>query len=221
MVPVSPAIPSRAGDPVALPEQRFETGEPRHRPPRSGLRDLLRARTADQHAALEATSLMRAFAAGTGDLGYAREYLSRQYRIHHACETKLARVLPPDLAVARLAKCDWLADDLQRLDGRPDGRAVAVPAVGNWASALGMLYVIEGSTLGLQKIRRDHAAAGSTGWVASSRFVRGYGDATAARWREFLRLVEAVPPERWPDAVAAAAGTFAAFLDAFQEVNDD
>lgn len=164
---------------------------------------------------------MRAFAAGTGDLGYAREYLSRQYRIHHACETKLARVLPPDLAVARLAKCDWLADDLQRLDGRPDGRAVAVPAVGNWASALGMLYVIEGSTLGLQKVRRDFAAAGATGWQVASRFVRGYGDAAAARWREFLRLLEALPAEHWPAAIAAATGTFAAFLDTFQDAIDD
>ena len=206
---------------MAGSSQRVCSSEPGLHPPRPGLRDLLRARTAEQHSALEATPLMRAFTAGTGDLRHAREYLSRQYRLHHACEATLSRVLPPHPAGVRLAKSGWLAEDLQRLDRRPDHRVVAVPATDSWAAALGMLYVIEGSTLGLQKVRRDFAAAGATGWQVASRFVRGYGDAAAARWREFLRLLEALPAEHWPAAIAAATGTFAAFLDTFQDAIDD
>ena len=205
---------------MALSTQRVETGEPRLRPSRTGLRDLLRAQTADQHAALEATPLMQAFAAGTDDLRYAYEYLSRQYRLHRGCEAVLSAVVAEDVASVRLAKAGWLAEDLARLGGTPTVPAANVPAVGTWPSALGMLYVIEGSTLGLQKVRRDLAAAGSTGWPTASRFVRGYGDATASRWREFLRLVEALPTEHWPVAIAAANATFAAFLDTFQDTTN-
>ena len=205
---------------MALSTQRVETGEPRLRPSRPGLRDLLRAQTADQHTALEATPLMQAFAAGTDDLRYAYEYLSRQYRLHRGCEAVLSAVVPEDVSSVRLAKACWLAQDLERLGHPPAGPAATVPAVDTWPSALGMLYVIEGSTLGLQKVRRDLAAAGSTGWPTASRFVRGYGDATASRWREFLRLVEALPTEHWPFAIAAAKGTFAAFLDTFQEATN-
>ena len=163
---------------------------------------------------------MQAFAAGTDDLRYAYEYLSRQYRLHRGCEAVLSAVVPEDVASVRLAKAGWLAEDLEGLGRPPTGPAATVPAVGTWPSALGMLYVIEGSTLGLQKVRRDLSAAGSTGWPAASRFVRGYGDSTAARWREFIRLVEALPAEHWPVAIAAARGTFAAFLDTFQEATN-
>ena len=220
-MPVSPAIPSWAGIPVVRPSQRVETSVPRLPPRPTGLRDLLRARTADGHAALEATPLMRAFASGIGDSRYAHDYLSRQYRLHRACETALAPSIPADVAVVRLAKCDWLAEDLRQFDQVPAGPAVAVPAVDSWASALGMLYVIEGSTLGLQKVRRDVLATGSAGWLVASRFVRGYGDATATHWREFIRLLEALPARHWSDAVDAAMGTFAAFLDTFQETTHD
>lgn len=206
---------------MALPTQRVETSEPRLRPRPSGVRDLLRARTSDEHAALEATPLMREFARGMDDPRYAHEYLSRQYRLHRACEAALSAIVPPDLAAARLAKSGWLAEDLRSLGLPVDGRPVVVPAVDDWASALGMLYVLEGSTLGLQKIRRELVTAGSTGWPVRSRFVRGYGDATGARWREFLLLVEVLPAAQWPAAVAAATGTFGAFLDTFREAIHD
>ena len=164
---------------------------------------------------------MRAFAAGTDDPRYARDYLTRQYRLHRACEAELAALVPPDLAMVRLAKSDWLAEDLRSMDCPPAGPSVEVPALDSWASALGMLYVIEGSTLGLQRIRRNLVAGGSNGWPVGSRFVRGYGDDTAVRWREFLLLIESLPAERWPAAIDAATGTFGAFLDTFREANHD
>ena len=201
--------------------QRFEADRRNVRLRQSGLRDLLRSGTSAAHATLEDTTLMRAFVSGADDLGYARDYLTRQYRLHLSLESTLAAVVPTDVATLRLVKSDWLAEDLRRVDAPISTEAVPMPQVDTWASAVGAMYVVEGSTLGLQKVRRQLLAAGSTGWQVESRFVRGYGEATAARWREFLQLTELLPADQWPVAVAAAQGTFEAFLHAFKDTTHE
>ncbi len=119
----------------------------------SSLRDLLRTSTADQHAALEATPVMRAFADGATDARVARAYLTRQERLHRALERTLAPHLTPRESQLRLQRSTWLADDLHTLGIAPDAREPSVPAVTDRAGALGVLYVLEGSTLGLRMVR--------------------------------------------------------------------
>lgn len=164
---------------------------------------------------------MQAFAAGTADRHYARAYLSRQYRLHRDLEHALAPVLPADVAATRLGRTGWIASDLLDLGLPLDDRPARVPALDGRAAGLGALYVIEGSTLGLQSIRRRLATAGHPGWVLESRFVRGYGDATAARWREFLLLLESLPGQHWTECCEAAVLTFEAFHQLFQDTTHD
>ena len=180
------------------------------------LRNLLRSRTAEAHASLESTPLMREFALGNPAPREYRDYLTRQLRLHRGLEARLRSQVPEDWSRLRLSKSEWLAADLRALEAPCDAQAAVVPAVRSWAEALGVLYVVEGSTLGLQMVRKrlrhDHPALHGAG-----RFVAGYGDASGRIWRAFLGSLEAVPGGEWPAVEQAARATFGLFHSVFSE----
>jgi len=62
------------------------------------------------------------------------------------------------------------------------------PSPTNLAEALGMLYVLEGSTLGGHVIIRNLRKAGSE--CASLAFLDPYGPETGRRWRDFIDVLE-------------------------------
>jgi heme oxygenase len=143
-------------------------------------------------------------------------YLSLQWQLHSPIEASLARWLPPTCAKLRLHKCDWLRHDLQAMGVWPavSESVVAVAGVGSWAHAMGVLYVLEGSTLGLQVVRKQlqdkHPALRDAG-----RFMFGYGPDTGRHWRDFLVQLESVAEVEWPLAEEAASATFDSFLEGF------
>jgi heme oxygenase len=106
------------------------------------------------------------------------------------------------------------ADDLVRLGAASGPRArPGLPAVPGTAEALGLLYVLEGSSLGGQIINRVLAARDAADPLAGFQLsgLAPYGDATGAMWHEFRGFVAG-----WVDAggsapamVEAAVGTFA------------
>jgi heme oxygenase len=163
---------------------------------------------------------MRAFATGSPTVTAYRDYLARQRQLHAPLEGALRAWLPPDWAALRLLKTQWLGSDLAALGTAPAERPVAVPAVGSWAQALGVLYVIEGGTLGLQvvgkRLAQDHPALGSAG-----RFMHGYGTDTGRHWRAFIAALDTLPASEWPSATRAAIATFEAFLRHFSEPDHD
>lgn len=184
------------------------------------LQHRIRQRTAAAHAALENTPLMRAFDADSLSMPAYRSYLSLQWRLHAPLETLLARWLPAQWGELRLRKAEWLLQDLLAMDARPDLALPAPCTLDSWAHALGMLYVLEGSTLGLQVVRKQlqhrHRAL-----EVASRFMLGYGAETGRHWRDFLVLLEALPEAEWPLAEATACTTFDHFLRAFSSVDAD
>jgi len=182
----------------------------------TSLRTLLRERTIVAHADLERTPLMQAFATGDPDPRRYLDYLRRQFRLHRGLELVLSSRVPAEWAGTRLSKSAWLAADLRALDTPCDVPAATVPVIRSWAEALGALYVIEGSTLGLQAVRKrlrpEHPARRGAG-----RFVEGYGDQAAQQWRSFLAVLEALPRDEWTAAERAARATFDVFHGVFSE----
>lgn len=73
--------------------------------------------------------------------------------------------------------------------------------------ALGLMYVLEGSTLGGRSIRRHLEAAG--GDMAGLSFLDPYGEAVGERWRAFLAVLAAEP-----DADGVVSGAVAGFRHA-------
>lgn len=116
-------------------------------------------------------------------------------------------VWPPGLeAEARLRKSDWMVADLVAggFDSDAVGalpRAARLPSIDSPARRLGVLYVMEGSTLGGQVLVR-RLAAHLEGWPLAT--LAGYGRATGRMWRIFVATIERVG--RSPGFTEAAAG---------------
>ena len=81
------------------------------------------------------------------------------------------------------------------------------------AACLGVLYVLEGATLGGQILRREIAARLSLDADNGAAFLDIYGAATGRRWRDFIEYLGSRPMDA--DAreavVAAAHPTFSCF----------
>lgn len=171
----------------------------------------LRDTTADAHRRVEA----RLFPSGLADEASYRTMLQVLLALHEPLETRLATVagfaaLGVDPAARR--KSPRLRADLAAMGvASPDVPKRPAPPVDDLATALGVFYVLEGSTLGgrvLMDQVRTRLGAVPVGFLA------GYGDDTGRYWRRTrTALVDGVSAD--PDPVAAAerlvAGASATF----------
>lgn len=112
--------------------------------------------------------------------------------------------------VARM-RAELLEDDLRDL-GLAPGPALRVAPPQDVGEAVGMLYTIEGSSLGGQVIRRQVKAL--PGEPLPVRFFSGHGPRTQSFWADFLAWsAAACPPARYEAAEAAAVGLFGAIKE--------
>ncbi|QDL56123.1 biliverdin-producing heme oxygenase [Rhodoferax aquaticus] len=100
-----------------------------------------------------------------------------------------------------------LESDLKDLGLMPSTSFASLPPPKNAGALIGMLYPLEGSTLGGQAIQRIV----STGPYNSlpMRFFSGYGEHTFTRWQAFLKFADmACPEDQIEDACSAAVTVF-------------
>ncbi|WP_432513120.1 biliverdin-producing heme oxygenase [Kineococcus sp. SYSU DK001] len=179
----------------------------------------LRAATARAHHDLD-TSL--AVLDRPWDAGGHRRWLELTWGLLAPLERSLAawaRTDPGVLDVASRARADLALADLRAL-GVPEGDLAALPecpgtpAVPDRAAAVGVCYVLDGSTLGGRLIARAVVAAGVPAEATTSLTGR---PGAGRRWRDTVAAVEAVggrgDGEDLPAVVAAASATFAAYRD--------
>jgi heme oxygenase len=153
----------------------------------------LKEQTADLH--LEAERHVRILDADATDATYAR-YLTRMYGFHVPLEAAFARhrVLEAvGFSAPERSKREWLSHDLavMGVDVSPP-LCTQLPILGDVRRAIGVAYVIEGSTLGgrfiltKMKNRFPHLIGRAT------RFLEGYGEHTGLRWKQFGAIAERV-----------------------------
>jgi heme oxygenase len=89
-------------------------------------------------------------------------------------------------------------------------RCISLPDLGNGESALGCLYVLEGSTLGGQIIGRELARRFGIDELTGASFFLSRGPRIADMWKEFSSVIRkyADNPDRQQLAVQAARETF-------------
>lgn len=111
-----------------------------------------------------------------------------------------------DLLARDLAHVGLLGTDIQNLP-----RCRELPPMKTPASALGCLYVLEGSTLGGRIIAKQVRALGPRAYEACVFFLSN-GDDVGARWKQFGVMAEtfaASHPDRTDEICHAARQTFA------------
>ena len=134
------------------------------------------------------------------------------YALHAGAEVQLAPLIAdlPGLDFEARRRTPILRRDLATLEAATPPAADCRPFA-DAASALGMLYVLEGSTLGARVIRRELQARGED--MAGLGFLDPYGDEVGERWRACVAVLEreAAAPR---DAEAMIAGA----VDGFRHV---
>jgi heme oxygenase len=161
----------------------------------------LRDATRDRHERLEARlDILNRLLTVPG----RRELVAGFHALHAGAEAALEPLLGgvPGLDFHARRRSERLARDLAGLGGRV--RPSPPMPVYGVAQALGVLYVLEGSTLGGRVIRRHLAANG--GDMAGLGFLDPYGAATGDRWRSFLDVLDAEA-----DVDSLVAGAVAGF----------
>lgn len=177
----------------------------------------LRTQTRDYHVRLE-TRLNILDVLSTG-AGY-RSLLQRFYGFYEPFEDILTRHWDGDLAgcdysprlKAPLLRCDLTNLGMEPREVMTLPYPCRMPAVGDFATALGSAYVLEGATLGGQIISKHLACHLGIGRENGGAFFRSYGDHIGQMWREFGEVITAYStahPQEDPTMIAAACETFA------------
>ena len=146
------------------------------------------------------------------------------YGFVSALEDRLLELLgPDDPIVSGRGKTDWLAADLAfcgwnatRIATIP--RPAALPPLTSRLEALGVAYVIEGSTLGGQFISRHLETTLGLCDGQGYRYFQSYGTDVRARWVAFREeLMQASSPENDAIIIAAAQECFRRLEDWFRQ----
>lgn len=133
--------------------------------------------------------------------------------LEQALASHLAALDQPRRMKTPALQQDLLALGLSRAQVDALPRCQDLPAIHDDASALGVMYVIEGSTLGGQVLKRAMAERLEIDEGNGGAFLDVYGQATGPLWRAFLHYLDAAVPASAAQhaVVKAAVDTFSSF----------
>jgi heme oxygenase (biliverdin-IX-beta and delta-forming) len=141
--------------------------------------------------------------------------LRRFYGFHHAWEPQVAAQLDSELPdfFAPRRKLHNIEADLRYFGSEVEDvlripSCTTVPTLHSTGSALGSMYVIEGSTLGGRILTRHFGEHLGLLPDAGCRYFSGYEGRTAQMWSAFGELITSRPEAENDDMLDAAVATF-------------
>lgn len=174
----------------------------------------VRLATAKQHKALEARLPLMSSELNIDDY---RRIIEAYYGFHLPLQQRIEAFLGTDLTDPERLKIPALLKDLSALGlNSAQINALAMcdryPSIDTHARLLGVMYVMEGATLGGQVLRRViHEKLGIDAQTGAE-FLDVYGRDTGRLWKAFLKqLADFNDPEQDDEVCAAACATFACF----------
>jgi heme oxygenase (biliverdin-IX-beta and delta-forming) len=179
-------------------------------PTASALHSELRAATKTPHHLLDHHPVLAALVRADLRIDQYGHALAALHGVHQAAEAWIFRFLqrhPCPFDFATRSKLPALEADLAALGRAPIPLVDTLNVPFAMGSFIGILYTLEGSTLGGQFIARQLSQ-----WHGASlpmQFFNGYGALTRQRWNEFLEFAEtACPVDEYDLASAAAVAMF-------------
>jgi heme oxygenase len=178
----------------------------------------LRAVSHTSHVRINHHPLLAGLAGRDYPLSTYRTVLVAYYHLYQQIEIRIEQFIrkgniPFDYS-ARL-KLPWLADDLKFFNENPQARLpvppLDFPEITSIGQLVGVLYTVEGSTLGGQVISRQLLEIHRL--TLGARFFNGYGKDTEENWQRFCQFAEAIQCDeiQCQTAEAAALLTFNGF----------
>ncbi|MBW3129384.1 biliverdin-producing heme oxygenase [Hymenobacter profundi] len=169
----------------------------------------LRVETRPYHDALEQNTFNQELTAGTVSQATTAHFLRRLYGFLQPYETQLrahATAFGPEWQLDQRYRAHLILEDLaQTDDASVPALCPTLPPLHTRAQLLGAMYVLEGSTLGGQVIRRQLAKAD----IPLQAYFTGYAERTGPMWKSFCQLLTAAATaEEQKEIVQSAVLTF-------------
>ena len=185
------------------------------------LRTRLRDATAPLHNQLNEQALLAALLGNDLPLADYQQLLGIYYSLYHQLEAALKDYTdqqPIDFDYQPRYKTPLLFNDLKYWHIKPEPLRcqIVLPELNSLGALLGLLYVLEGSTLGgqfiAQHLQLTYGYTRSTG----SNFFSGYGEQTTTHWQSFITYLNSFSdqPDLAAQAIDSAALSFACFNQA-------
>ncbi len=173
----------------------------------------LKEKTSRQHTDVESHPLLLQLTSGELSLPIYKHILVKFYGFFSPLEERISQHSPEkyleDFNERR--KAILLLQDIEILNGhQPIKYCESLPAIDDLYSAMGALYVMEGSTLGGQMISRHVEKALGLTPDQGTAFFYGYGKDTGQRWKAFQQALLAlnVSAVQQKKLIAASQETF-------------
>lgn len=183
-------------------------------PPPVSVLQQLRTATGPRHMALEARLPLTH---PQLDLGTYTRIIQAYYGFHLPLQQSMERFLAPQPIEPARQKIPALIKDLHAL-GLNDVQILALPqcrelpVINSVAQLLGVMYVMEGATLGGQVLRRIIADRLGVDADSGGEFLDVYGRDTGRLWKAFLKqLADFDTPLHNAELVQSACFTFECF----------
>ena len=178
------------------------------------LLEALRSGTGVLHVALEKRL---PFFSDTLDLERYTRLLSAYYGFYHELENRLLHSPwhVDGFDLQQRLKTPALGKDLQALGVSVQTLALCetLPAIHSQAAMLGVLYVLEGATLGGNILRKQMSERLGLEAHNGCAFLYVYGQATGRQWKAFMDFLGSVPLDAQArgETVQAARSTFSCY----------
>jgi heme oxygenase (biliverdin-IX-beta and delta-forming) len=161
------------------------------------VRGLLREATKYNHPLLNHHPLLLGLADPHYPLDRYRELLRAYLQVYEPLESSICNFLSVNPAIFNYKermKTTWLLSDLNYFNDLPlrTPLAMKVPAINNLGELIGVLYVVEGATLGGQLISKCLANYHGLSREQGACFFNGYGELTPSKWLEFIRFSDCI-----------------------------
>ena len=143
--------------------------------------------------------------------------LSAYYGFYHELENRLLHSPwhVDGFDLQQRLKTPALGKDLQALgvSVQPLALCETLPAIHSQAAMLGVLYVLEGATLGGNILRKQMSERLGVEAHNGCAFLYVYGEATGRQWKAFMDFLGSVPLDAQArgETVQAARSTFSCF----------
>ena len=182
----------------------------------------LRSKTANSHQQLEESKYSKSILSPSVTLNSYQTYIAKMYGFVKACERDVFPFLNnivPDLALRN--KASLIKSDLKATGIAVDlteELPVHLFTVSNVAQAMGIMYVLEGSTLGVKFLYKHINEVLKLDEKNGASYFWGYGQRTGLLWKTFIAaMADFAVNENCEDEIISSAsqtfGTIAIWLD--------
>lgn len=184
--------------------------------------DRLRTETASLHTQLEELEISKSIISPDVTREDYTTYLSLMHDVVKDTENNILPVIAgivKDLDIRK--KTHLIEDDLKYLGAEKDSYTTPLSGQANYtpAYALGIFYVVEGSSLGGRVILKNIKPSLNLDENGGAKYFTGYGAVTGSTWRNFVMMMEeyAAQGNNADEIVAGANFAFGAIKKHLEE----